>query len=319
MLEMATFAEVVERGSFTAAAEALGVSKGFVSKQVAGLEARLGVSLMRRTTRRLHLTEEGERFYDYCRRLVQIAREGEAVMRSRSHSVSGRLRISAPISLGQVYLVELVEEFCAEFAGVEVDLVLDNRFVDLEDFDLAFRISENLPEHLSVTPLGMMEDVVCAAPSYLEGRSTPVVPSDLVEHRCLLYLNPGRGQRWTFRRQRRVEVVEVSGPSAYNYHTALLGPLLAGRGIAKQPGYFVAEYLRDGRLVRLLPSHQCDALPIYLVHRELSGQPPRVREFVSFVLNRWERVSVGLDKEVRHGTQKTGAKAAHKPESLKKT
>lgn len=284
MLEMATFAEVVQRGSFTAAAEALGVSKGFVSKQISGLEARLGVSLMRRTTRRLHLTEEGERFYDYCRRLVEVAREGEAVMRSRSHSVSGRLRITAPISLGQVFLAQLVEDFCARFAEVEIDLVLDNRFVDLEDYDLAFRISETVPEHLAVTPLGMMEDVVCAAPAYLEGRQLPRAPSDLINHRCLLYLNPARGQRWTFRRERRVEVVEVSGPTAYNYHTALLGPLLAGRGIAKQPGYFVAEYLRDGRLLRLLSEYQCDALPIYLVHRELSGQPPRVREFVQFVL-----------------------------------
>lgn len=293
MLEMATFAEVVERGSFTAAAEALGVSKGFVSKQISGLENRMGVSLMRRTTRRLHLTEEGERFYDYCRRLVEIAREGEAVMRSRSHSVSGLLRITAPISLGQIFLVDLVEAFSTRFAGVQVNLVLDNRFVDLEDFDLAFRISENAPEHLAVTPLGMMEDVVCAAPAYLQNRSLPKVPADLKDHRCLLYLNPGRGQRWTFRRQRRVEMVEVNGPTAYNYHTALLGPLLAGRGIAKQPGYFVAEYLRDGRLQRLLSDYQCDSLPIYLAHRELSGQPPRVREFVSFVLNRWEHLGVG--------------------------
>lgn len=301
---MATFAEVVERGSFTAAAEALGVSKGFVSKQVAGLEARLGVSLMRRTTRRLHLTEEGERFYDYCRRLVQIAREGEAVMRSRSHSVSGRLRITAPISLGQVYLVELVEEFCADYPEVEIDLVLDNRMVDMEDFDLAFRISENVPDHLAVTPLGIMEDVICAAPAYLEERKAPLLPAELVEHRCLLYLNPGRGQRWTFRRQRRVEVVEVTGPSAYNYHTALLGPLLAGRGLAKVPYYFVARHLRDGRLIRLLADYQCNTFPAHLVHRELSGQPPRVREFVSFVLNRWERLSVGPEKEVRHGTEK---------------
>lgn len=288
MLEMATFAEVVERGSFTAAAEALSVSKGFVSKQISSLEERLGVSLMRRTTRRLHLTEEGERFYDYCRRLVEIAREGEAVMRSRSHSVSGLLRISAPISLGQVFLPQLLEEFSERFPEVESDLVLDNRFVDMEGYDLAFRISENTPEHLDVTPLGMMEDLVCAAPAYLQGRARPVHPSDLREHRCLLYLNPARGQRWTFRRQRHVEVVEVTGPTAYNYHTALLGPLLAGRGIAKQPGYFVAEYLRDGRLVRLLDGYQCDALPIYLVHRELSGQPPRLREFVRFVLERWD-------------------------------
>jgi DNA-binding transcriptional LysR family regulator len=285
LTEMATFAEVIERGSFTAAAEALGVSKGFVSKQISALEARLGLSLMRRTTRRLLLTEEGSRFFEYCRRMLELSREGLQVMQSRSHSVSGRLRISAPITLGQVYLVKLVEQFANLFEGVAVDLLLDNRFVDLDDFDLAFRISENVPEHLGITPLGMMEDLVCVSPAYLKGRSLPLEPRDLPQHRCLLYLNPARVQRWTFRRARQVEVIEVDGPTAYNYHTALLEPLLAGRGIAKLPSYFVDEYLRDGRLVRLLSDYQCDSLPIHLVHRDLNSQPPRVREFVAFALS----------------------------------
>lgn len=295
-MEMATFAEVVERGSFTAAAEALGVSKGFVSKQISALESRLGLSLLRRTTRRLLLTEEGARFHGYCRRMLEVAREGLQVMHSRSHSVSGLLRLSAPISLGQVFLSPIMEEFCARFPEVRIDLVLDNRLVDLttDNFDLAFRISDSLPEHLAVTPVGMMEDVVCAAPTYLRGREVPVQPADLSRHTCLLYLNPARGQRWTFRRQRRVEVVEVTGPTAYNYHTALLEPLLAGRGLAKMPGYFVEEYLRDGRLQRVLADYQCDTLPIYLVHHELAGQPPRVREFVSFVLSFLDPETLGI-------------------------
>jgi DNA-binding transcriptional LysR family regulator len=282
LTEMATFAEVVERGSFTAAAEALGVSKGFVSKQISGLEGRLGLSLLRRTTRRLLLTEEGTRFFEYCRRMREVAREGLQVMHSRSHSVSGLLRITAPITLGQVYVAVMVERFCARFPLVQVDLVLDNQFSDLEHFDLAFRISQDPPE--AGTPVGVLQDVVCAAPAYVRAQGAPQKPSDLSQHRCLIYLNPGRAQRWTLRRGRKAEVVEVSGATAYNYHSALLPALLEGRGIAKLPGYFVEEFLREGRLLRLLADFQCDRQPIRLIHRELSGQPPRVREFVAFAL-----------------------------------
>ncbi len=121
---------------------------------------------------------------------------------------------------------------------------------------------------------GNDEDLVCASPAYLKGLVLPQQPRDLTQHRGLLYLNPARVQRWTFRRARQVEVIEVDGPTAYNYHTALLEPLLAGLGIAKLPSYFVEEYPRDGRLVRLLSDYQCDSLPIHLVHRALNARPP---------------------------------------------
>ena len=288
LIEMAAFAEVVEQGSFTAAAERLGASKSFVSKQISALEARLGVQLLRRTTRKLVLTEEGRTFHDYCRRMVETAREGQQVARSRAHEVSGHLRVSAPVTYGQVFLAPLVREFCARYPQVEVDLVLDNRRVDLltEDFDLAIRITEHPPQTLSVTSLGMMQDVICAAPAYLRDRMAPATPEDLRDHDCLLYLNPHRMRRWTFRKADRVQIVEVHGPAAYNYHSAVLEPLLGGAGVAKLPDYFVAPFLADGRLIRLLASYQCDQLPIYLLHHDPKGQPPRVRQFLAFALAR---------------------------------
>lgn len=282
--EMAAFAEVVEQGTFTAAAEKLGVSKAHLSRQVSSLETRLGVRLLRRTTRTLRLTEEGRTFHDYCRRMVETAREGLQVAQSRGHEVSGPLRISAPITYGQTFLSRLVADFCARYPQVRIDLKLDNRHVDLltEDFDLSFRITEHPPQTLSLTPLGVMEDVVCASPAYLRDRPRPSRPADLAGHECLLYLNPGRNRRWTFRRERKVEVVEVDGHLACNYHTALLDPLLAGQGLAKVPEYFVRELLTQGRLVRLLEDYSCESLPIYLVHHDPKGQPPRVREFLRF-------------------------------------
>lgn len=283
-VEMAAFAEVVEQGTFTAAAEKLGVSKAHLSRQISSLEARLGVRLLRRTTRTLRLTEEGRTFHDYCRRMVETAREGLQLAQSRGHEVSGPLRISAPVTYGQTFLSDLVGDFCARYPGVRVDLVLDNRHVDLltEDFDLSFRITEHPPQTLSITPLGVMEDVICAAPAYLRDRPLPLRPSDLAEHECLLYLNPGRARRWTFRRDRKVEVVEVDGHVACNYHTALLESLLQGAGVAKVPEYFVRHLVASGRLVRLLEDYSCEQLPIYLVHHEPTGQPPRVREFLRF-------------------------------------
>ena len=286
--EMAIFAEVVERGSFTEAAERLGVSKGFVSKQISALERRLEVQLLRRTTRRLYLTEEGRIFQDYCRRTVDIAREGMALLHSRAHEISGPLRITAPISFGQTFLPALVEDFAQIYPEVRLDLWLDNRHVDLatDNVDVAFRITESPPQTLALTSLGVMEDIICAAPSYLERCGRPETPTDLQKHECLIYLNPHRFRRWTFRHQRRIEVVEVDGRLAFNQHNALLAPLLGGFGIAKLPGYFVSRYLAQGDLVRLLPEFQTDQLPIYLVHHELATQPPRVRAFVRFVQER---------------------------------
>lgn len=294
--QMAIFSEVVEQGSFTAAAERLGVSKSFVSKQVSLLESRLGgVKLLRRTTRRLKLTEEGAKFFDYCRRMVETAQEGVQLLQSRSHEVSGPLRVSAPITYGQTFLTEVVESFCDLYREVRVDLLLDNRRVDLlaENIDVAIRITESPPQTLFLTPLGVMEDVICCAPSYLSGREVPTKPSDLEDHECLLYLNPERLVRWALRKERRVHTVQVRGRTAYNYHSALLKPLLAGQGVAKLPQYFVAAYLRTGRLVRLLATYEADQIPIYLVHHDPAGQPPRVREFIDFCRRQLTRVASG--------------------------
>lgn len=282
--QLALFAEVVSQGSFTRAAERLGLSKSFVSKRVSQLEADLGVVLLRRTTRSLALTEEGSRFVDVCRRVVDLADQGVRWMRSRGQQAAGSLRISAPITYGQLFLPALLQDFSQRYPAVELDLVLENRAIDLmtENFDLAFRITESPPTSLGLTPLGMMEDVVCAAPTFLERYPRPNRPGELSGLPCLLYLNPERQTRWTFRKHRRVEVIEVDGPTAYSHHGALLGPLFAGHGVAKLPEYYVASALSDGRLVRLLPDYHCRTLPIYLVHHPLETQPARVREFVRF-------------------------------------
>ncbi len=279
---MGLFAAVIEQGSFTAAAESLGVSKGFVSKRVSELERQLGVVLLHRTTRRLLLTAEGERFLRYCRDVVETAEEGWKVLQNRGSSVTGLLRITAPITYGQLFLPSLIQDFCQRFPEARVDLVLDNRAIDIlaDGFDLALRITDYPPNNYDLTTLGSMEDVVCAAPALLSEFGTPATPQQIRNLPCLLYLNPGRIRKWSFKKHRRVELVEVDGPAAYSHHGAMLGPLLQGCGVAKLPEYYVRQYIEQGALVRLLPDFECGIIPVYLVHQPPQSQPPRVREFI---------------------------------------
>lgn len=288
--QMLLFTEVVNQGSFTSAAETLGVSKSYVSKRMSVLEEELGVELLRRTTRKLYLTEEGERFLEYGRRVVETAEEGWRAVRNRGVEVAGHLRISAPVTYGQIFLPSLIESFCARHPRVEIDLMLANRTVDLqaENFDLAFRITDSPPTNYRLTGLGVMRDVVCGAPSLLKRLGPIDTPRKCAEMPCLLYLNPQRMSQWAFRKSGKLEVIDVTGSSAYNQHSALLGPLIEGRGLAKLPKYLVREHLEDGSLQIVLPDYDCGSIPIYLVHRELKEQPLRVTEFVRAV-RAWAR------------------------------
>lgn len=288
--QMLLFTRVVDQGSFTSAAEVLGVSKSNVSKKISALEEELGVELLRRTTRKLYLTEEGERYLEYARRAVETAEEGWRAVHNRGVEVAGHLRISAPVTYGQIFLPSLIESFCERHPRVEIDLILANRTVDLqtENFDLAFRITDSPPSNYRLTGLGVMRDVVCGAPSLLRRLGPIDNPRKCAEVPCLLYLNPQRLAQWTFRKSGRLEVIDVTGPSAYSQHAALLGPLLEGRGLAKLPKYLVRDDLEEGRLELVLPDYDCGSIPIYLVHRELKEQPLRVTEFVRAVRT-WAR------------------------------
>lgn len=283
--QMSLFASVVDLGSFTATAQELDVSKSYVSKKVSHLESELGVQLLRRTTRRLHLTEEGERFLGYCLQVVSIAEEAWKTLQHQGTEVAGPLRISAPITYGQLFVPEFIEEFCRLYPRVRADLVLENRPVRLlsENFDIAFRITENPPQEQARTRVGTMTDIVCASPTMFAAGQLPNQPAQLRGLPCLLYINPERIKEWVFRKNRRVELIEVDGSTAYSHHGALLRPLLAGRGVAKVPLYFVSEYLKTGQLIQLLPDYDCGSLPIYVVHQNLEEEPPRVGEFVRFI------------------------------------
>ena len=193
------FVAVIECGSFAAAGRKLGLSKSAVSKRILQLEARLGVRLLQRTTRRLHLTEAGTLYHGYARRALSLAREGEDAIARLQSQPRGLLRISVPMVFGRLHLSPLAPEFLAAHPGVQLDMQMDDRMVDLVEggFDLAIRIG-HLPESsLIARRIASCRSVICAAPAYLARHGRPETPAELAEHNCLRYAYYRGGAEWT--------------------------------------------------------------------------------------------------------------------------
>src|ERR1700722_5085343 len=249
---METFVRVVELGGFTAAAAAVNISPTMVSNHIRALERRLGARLLNRTTRRQSLTEIGTTYYAQCLDILGRIDSAENEARDRRSRPTGRLRISAPITLGAHLLVPAFAEYLREYAEVEIELQLNDRMVDLADegFDAAFRFGELSDSSLIARRLGNPNRGVCASPIFLTRHGPPQKPDDLVNHNCLAfhYVQPERD--WLFRGA-RAEGVRVAGQLPLNNGPAFLVAVLADVGIAMLPDYLVSEDLTAGRLVRL--------------------------------------------------------------------
>ncbi len=294
---MRTFAAAVEAGSFNAAADRLGISKKLVSKYVGQLEDRLRIKLLHRTTRRLGLTEAGERYYAQCLEVLERFDALEAGVRGGAGAVSGELRVSAPASFGEMFVMPLVAEFQAAHPGLSVNLQLSDRFVDLADdgFDLAIRIGALDDTAMIARRLARIELIAVAAPEYLARAGRPQDPRDLTRHACIRDTNLRSGAGWPFQIDGVRRRVAVNTAFAVNSATATRALALAGKGITLCPDYVVAGDLADGRLERVLggyPSHRPDVHVVYLDARYMPG---RVRAFIDFLgkrfadLRGWDR------------------------------
>lgn len=198
---MESFAAVVEHGSFTAAAEQLNVSKPVISKQVSQLEHQLGARLLNRTTRRLHLTEAGERFYLHCRRALDEAIEAELAIATLQTEPQGTLRITAPQCLALSLFKEAMPAFQARYPKIRLELSISGRMVDLvqEGFDAALRIGELEDSSLIARRLATARFMVCASPAYWQQHGRPTHPRELAEHNCLIYSESAQPRQWGFR------------------------------------------------------------------------------------------------------------------------
>lgn len=297
LTELAIFVAVAEAQGFSAAARRLGLSKAMISVAVSRLEERLGVRLFQRTTRRLSLTEAGAASLPHAQRALLAARDAEEAA-SQSRSVPrGVLRVNAPMSFGLLHVVPALGAFARAFPEVEVDLVLDDRVLDLVDggFDLALRIGALPDSSLVAYPLTRSRNVVLAHPDYLRRAGTPAAPAELAQHAVLLYSLASTGARWELRRAGRVESVRVRGPLKANSSLAIRQGLLQGLGIARLPEFIAGEDLHSGRLVRVLPAWNLPDQPIHALTTAREFVPRKTRAFIEFFRDRlgeqpyWER------------------------------
>ena len=287
---LGTFSAVVENGSFTAAAEALGISKPVVSKQVSLLERHLGVQLLHRTTRRLHLTQAGEVFASYANRIMSDVHEAEQSVLPLQNEAQGRLRISAPESLAISLLPEVLLSFQQQFPRIELDIHVSGRLVDLveEGIDVALRVGELEDSSLIARLLMPCGFHACASPEYLKKHGKPIHPRELETHNCLIYSQAPHPDNWLFRGDQGKSLsIKVNG----NLHTdsgiILMKAALNGNGIFIGPTFMIASALKEGRLETVLDQYTSTTTGLYAVYPYSKLVSTKVRAFVDFIAESW--------------------------------
>ncbi len=279
------FITIVDRGSMIAAAETLEMSRAMVTRYLAQMEQWAGARLLHRTTRKLSLTDAGERTLERCRQILALAGEIDLVEGEQSDELRGLLRITCSQSLGQTALVGAVAQYLKRHPQVAVDLQMNNRTVNLveERIDLALRITNELDPNLIARPLSSCASVVCASPAYLAAHGTPRHPQDLALHNCLTYSYFGKSL-WHFDLQGVKSAVAVSGNLSANESVVLMAGTVQGAGISMQPYYSAAPLLASGELIELMPDYRPQSMGIYGIYTSRRQMPATLRTMLDFLV-----------------------------------
>lgn len=285
---ISVFVQAVDTGSFTAAAERLGVTKSAVGKSVATLEQRLGVRLLERTTRRLSLTEEGADFYQSCIRVLTELDEAEARAASRRREVAGTLRISVPVSFGRRWVMPLLLKITKQHPQLRLDVRFSDRAVDLleEGIDMVVRLGEpGNSAFLSSRCLGHQRLLTCASPAYLAERGSPACVADLIDHDCLTFAGVGGTVPWLVPGETGGTTnLEIEGRHIISDGEALRAAALDGLGIAQLPTWLVADELRNGALIAVLAPQGVQGTPIQAMWPVTRDLAPKLRVSVDALL-----------------------------------
>ncbi|WP_342118723.1 LysR family transcriptional regulator [Pseudoduganella sp. OTU4001] len=277
---------VVEMGSFTAAADALGISHTIVSRQVRQLEEHLGVQLLNRTTRRFALTDAGRDYYEAARQVLDTLDDADRNVGRHQAEPTGTLRINAPMAFGTIEVAQWLPGFLARYPSLQVDLVCNDRMVDLieDGFDVALRLARELPDSTLVARrLATSKVVLAASPAYLRQHDAPATPSDLVQHNCLVYTGAARPNEWTLTGPDGAEqTVAVRGTLQANTNIALRAAAVAGVGIANAAAFILREELASGALMEVLPGYTAKPRELYALYPQNRHLSPKVRAFVDY-------------------------------------
>lgn len=279
--EIAVFIKVVQKGSFRAAADAMQMPKSTVSLKISNLESRLGTTLLKRTTRKLHLTEAGHRYFQRMTGAFEEIRNAETDLLSETTEPTGRLRITAPVDLGNYILCDLVSAYRKKYPKVYVDLLLTDRRVDLiqEDVDLAIRAGELKDSSLIAKKVGDVFFAAFASPKYLRKKSSPRDPRELENHDCILFA-PISVTEWTLQKQKKTVTVQLPPKVIVNDITLAYQFAVAGEGVALLPTFLCQSAIADGKLQRVLPDWRRNISQISFVYPAQKYKNAAVHAFI---------------------------------------
>ncbi len=284
---VALFARVSELGSFSETARQMNRSASAVNRQISALEDQLGVSLFRRSTRQLVLTEAGQTFLRYAQRIAAELEEAERAVGRLQDSPTGHLRVTAPLGLALVHLSPLLPRFFERYPEVSVGLVLSDSVVDVvsQRIDLAIRFGWLPDSGLQSRRLAMSSSAVCASPAYLSSHPPILDPSDLKEHNCLSFRTSPGASAWCFMDGKIERRVQVQGNLQMNSGLGLVNAARAGMGVVMLPGWHVAGSIASGELTRVLEDYSLvpPHTPVSAVFAPERYLAPKLRVFVDFL------------------------------------
>lgn len=289
---LTVFRQVAEWGSFAEAGRRLKLSPPAISKNVAELEAHLGVRLINRTTRRMALTEEGRIYLEHVVRGLDALTEADEALCPVKNAPSGTLRVSAPMTVTLTRLSAAIPEFLKRYPDLKLDLHLDDRRVDLvrEGFDLAIRGSDRLEDSsLIARQLAVMPHVLCGAPAYFDAQAAPAVPADLRAHTCIRFSLSGHADTWVFSKDGRTEQIAVHARYSVTSSLAVRDALRSGLGLSLIPRPYVEEDLKEGRLRAVLEDWTTVETTLYAVYPSRQHVAPKIRAFLDFLIEAFGR------------------------------
>jgi DNA-binding transcriptional LysR family regulator len=275
------FVAVAQASSFTKAAKVLAISTAQVSREVSALENRLNTKLFYRTTRKVSLTEEGAVYFQHCRQVMAGLEDAERAVGNLRNMPQGSIKLTAPVTYGEKYIMPLVLAFMAHYPEVEVNMVLTNQTVDLVEggYDLAIRLGKLTDSSMMAKRLTSRTQYVCAAPKYLSQYGTPHSLSELKQHNCLV----GNTEYWRFIESGKEKSIRVTGSLSCNSGYSLRDAAINGIGLIKLPDYYISQDLKSGQLISLLENYQEPKEGIWALYPQNRHLSPKVRLLVDYL------------------------------------
>lgn len=285
MSAMETFVRVVDAGSFSGAAKQLRLGQPAVSKTIAQLEERLGVRLLLRSSHGLTPTEPGRSFYERAKRSIEEADEAEIAARGAAATLSGRLRISAAVTFARLNVIPRLSDFLAEHPALDIDILLDDRNIDLIEsgIDIALRMGQLSDSSLTARKIGESRRRVVGSPAYFKAKGIPQSPADLVNHQAVVYDQGGGGTAWTFRRGTSEASVTVDGRLRVSAAEGVRAGVFAGLGLAVASEWMFAPELESGAVKSVLDDWLLPAVDLWAVFPTGRQASAKARAFASFI------------------------------------